>query len=526
MNQLIRILIQKQDSNIVLSNIQEFPPLKIFISHTKLDLENEPKAVNKLLKYLNAENPEKTWFDTGDIVTGSSFKTAIEQGELDTVLLAIVTDAYSSRAWCRRELLIAKQKQRPVVVVNAVQEREIRSFPYAGNTPVIRWNDKPQDAVDLLLQETLRHFYNKETLNKQKCEGDEIIPGSPELLTTVNHKHILYPDPPLGLEEAAVLETTGAQICTPLQRHALKNKLHKRLLVVALSVSQSEDLPKYGMRLAHLESAYLELSRYFLIAGIRLAYGGHLDDKSYTFNLADLLHEPTIEQLRGEVNKDSAPPAELINYIAWPTLTTDKDQARLGTLAEIRQCKRPLGISEKLDPMFVQQPPIHIPIDSPIRRFAWSRGLTEMRTLQTNETNARILIGGRVGQKEHPYEGLMPGILEEALLSIQAKRPIYLIGAFGGCARSIIDTIEGISREELTWKYQKEMPFSEELHEIYKEQKLTWLEYEEIVASLKASGYSGLNNGLTTEENHELAITRSVERMVELIFLGLSKAAK
>jgi hypothetical protein len=528
MNLLIRILLKKQVDHTALTDNQEFPPLKIFISHTKLDLDSEPKVVNSLLNYLKAEHPEKTWFDSGDILIGSPFKDAIERGVLDTVLLAVLTDWYSSRSWCRREVLFAKQNRRPVVVVNAVQEREIRSFPYAGNTPVIRWNGRPQDAVDLLLLETLRHAYAEETLNKQKQEGDITFPGSPELVTMLNQKckAILYPDPPLGPEELALLETAGIQIQTPLQRHALANNLHERSLTIALSVSQSEDLSNFGLHMSHLDSFYLELSRYFLLAGIRLAYGGHLQDGSYTIRLADLLREPIIEQLRDKKSKAAALPAELISYIAWPIPTTDKDKARLGPLVEIFQCARPMGINEMLDPTFIEHPSTNIPVDNPLRRLAWSRGLTEMRALQTSKTSARIVIGGKLGQKENPYKGVMPGILEEALFSIQTKQPIYIIGAFGGCARLVIDAIEGIPREELTWKFQSTIPYSDELRKLYKERKLVWHEYEDILAIIRNCGYNGLNNGLSIEENRELANTRSVERIVELIFLGLNRVTK
>jgi len=34
---------------------------------------------------------------------------------------------------------------------------------------------------------------------------------------------------------------------------------------------------------------------------------------------------------------------------------------------------------------------------------------------------------------------------------------------------------------------------------------------------------SGLRNGLTVDENRELATTRSVDRMIELILAGLQK---
>lgn len=89
---------------------EDAPPVTIFLSHTKMDLEHEPRVVKSLLAHLTATQPEKTWFDSGDISTGSRFAQEIEKGVKDTALLAIVTDSYSSRSWCRKEVLFADRK--------------------------------------------------------------------------------------------------------------------------------------------------------------------------------------------------------------------------------------------------------------------------------------------------------------------------------------------------------------------------------------------------------------------------------
>src|SRR5690606_19662801 len=119
------------------------PPVTIFLSHAKADLNHEPQVVETLISHLSARLPEKTWFDSGNIEAGSCFAKAIEEGVKDAVLLVVLTDSYSSRAWCRREVLLAKFYQRPVIVVDALQRREVRRFPYGGNVPVVRWKDDP-----------------------------------------------------------------------------------------------------------------------------------------------------------------------------------------------------------------------------------------------------------------------------------------------------------------------------------------------------------------------------------------------
>lgn len=521
---LIQILVRRLRPH---AEDEDAPAVTIFLSHTKMDLDREPRVVRALLAHLTATQPEKTWFDSGDITSGSRFAKAIEQGVKDAALLALVTDSYSSRSWCRREVLLAKHYQRPVVVVDAVQEREVRRFPYAGNAPVIRWKGDAQEVVDLLLRETLRHAYSEESLKQRKHPEDAILPGGPELVTVVHrdkNQPLLYPDPPLGPEELAVLSFTGVRVETPLERHVGANNLRGRSLTVALSVSDAEDLGRFGLRASHLESIFLELSRYLLLAGVRLAYGGHLKATGYTMRLADLLRDPIVEQLRGLPPRGEAQPAELVTYLAWPTPSTVRDEARLGPLVEVRRCDRPADLDERVDPVFISLPQVEIPLDSPLHRFAWARGLTVMRERQTGDVAARVIVGGRIGPAGEGYKGRMPGVLEEALLSIRSDRPVYLIGAFGGCARLVLDALEGVSRPELTWNHQRAVPHSEGLRRLYQERGQPWDEFDSIAAFLQGRGLASLNNGLSLEENKELAATRSAERILELVFRGLQQA--
>lgn len=505
------------------------PPVTIFLSHTKMDIEHEPRVVKTLLAHLSATQPEKTWFDSGDISVGSRFAHEIEKGVKDSALLVIMTDSYSSRSWCRKEVLYAKHHQRPVVIVDAVQEREIRRFPYSGNAPVIRW--KAQDAqavIDLLLREVLRHAYAEESLKQRKREGDVVLPAGPELVTIVHlvremdQPIVLYPDPPLGPEELEVLERTGVRVETPMQRHALAHDLRSLNLTVALSISDAEDLRHYGLRTAHLDSLLLDLSRYLLVAGVRLAYGGHLGSEGYTLRLAELLRDPIVEELRGTPKAD-LPTSELVTYLPWPMIASVRDEARLGLLVDMLRCDRPSGIDESLDPTFVVRPEVEVPTHTPLYRFAWSRGLTAMRERQTREVFARVVVGGKLGGATNAYLGRMPGVLEEALLGIRAQRPVYLVGAFGGCARLILDAFDGIERTELTTNYHLALPQGTELKQLYETHNVNWDEFESIADELRACGFSGLNNGLTVDENRELAMSRSAERIVELILQGLQQ---
>jgi hypothetical protein len=83
--------------------------------------------------------------------------------------------------------------------------------------------------------------------------------------------------------------------------------------------------------------------------------------------------------------------------------------------------------------------------DTALRRLAWTRGLTLMRQQMTLETQARLVIGGKL----FGFSGLYPGLVEEAWLSLVTRRPLFLVGFLGGAARAVIDLLDGRDRIEV-----------------------------------------------------------------------------
>jgi hypothetical protein len=147
--------------------------------------------------------------------------------------LAVQTDYFASREWCRREVLAAKRFAVPMVVLNAVQNGEPRSCPYLGNVPSVRWKaDNPlrvEDVVGSVLREVLRcvHFLQAFDVVKRLYALPETfrpIPYPPELLTGMplrgaNGLTYVYPDPPIGAEEYDLLKSLDSTLrfCTPTE---------------------------------------------------------------------------------------------------------------------------------------------------------------------------------------------------------------------------------------------------------------------------------------------------------------------
>ena len=80
---------------------------------------------------------------------------------------------------------------------------------------------------------------------------------------------------------------TGVKVTTPLQRFAVSRPLKEKR--IALSMSESTDIARSGLDALHMDGAMMELSRYLLIKGATLAYGGHLGAAGYTQKLYELV---------------------------------------------------------------------------------------------------------------------------------------------------------------------------------------------------------------------------------------------
>ncbi len=194
--------------------------IQVFISHAK---EDGIKLARTVQRYLHETAGLADFFDATDIAHGSTFKEAIGGGLAGSaVLLAVQTDSYSSREWCRLEVLDAKRVRLPILVLAAVKVGEARSFPYIGNVPVLRWvgNSSLERLVYTLLREVLRQRWFPAHMEALCARADialdhESFIYPPELLTGMLVRsgvereqpiQYLYPDPPLGSEELRLLE--------------------------------------------------------------------------------------------------------------------------------------------------------------------------------------------------------------------------------------------------------------------------------------------------------------------------------
>jgi hypothetical protein len=504
-------------------------PVKLFISHAKQDGQEMADAFRRRILDVT---PAKNFFDAIDIAPGYNFITEIEGKIRESVLVVLQSDAYSSRPWCRREVLMAKRLQRPIIVVNALEHEERRSFPYLGNVPVIRLTDDNHlEIITLALLENLRFLYTSQRI--EGLRAAQRIPAHAAVLTRapeiLDCRHlvpptadagpermlVVYPDPPLGTEELEVLSefSPGLAFTTltmPTDSVSLMNRM------IGLSISGSRNLAPKGFGPTHLRDAMIEFARHLLARGARVAYGGDLNrEGSLTRILFDLV--------RAHNATGSAPYQVIESFLAWPfhlSISQD-DEAALVKVATLERRALP----EDLQAEFGLDPCKTILRDTAQNRYVYARCLTDMREAMNSRLDARLVLGGPL----EGYSGKYPGILEEAYLAMRTGKPLFLVGAFGGCTHALIDLLTGGCPEELTLAYQTRDEGHAALVQEYNRHVslqpslcLEPIDYERLTAFFRDKGISGLDNGLTEEENRRLFEAVDLTEIIFLMLRGMS----
>lgn len=160
--------------------------VNVFLSHSKHDEDGEVIAT-RIRDWIHEHTSLASFIDTRDIPPGHSFEKVISHSIRNSVLLAIRTDTYSSRDWCCREVLQAKQNCVPLIVVDCLRSQEDRAFPYLGNVPTIRMTPcdtgRIASVIGCLLDEIMLHYLwlCRTESPRSANPGMLFLPRAPEL---------------------------------------------------------------------------------------------------------------------------------------------------------------------------------------------------------------------------------------------------------------------------------------------------------------------------------------------------------
>lgn len=499
--------------------------IKLFLSHSKSE-EIGPSYALKVKSYIDETNM-KRFFDATEIAPGFSFSDEIEKHISDSTLIAFETDSYSSRYWCQKEVLSAKKKNRPIIMVNCLNEYEDRVFPASSNVPCVSVSVSDQlNEVDLLrilsaaITETIRFQYSMTLLHTYRNVGwfdksTEILARPPEIRKMFEFKdqgitEVCYPEPPVYPEEADWHSMVGVRAITPLWAPTEKDRLLDKEIGISVSdriednFSKTHSHPNQLLRLAQ------DLARHLFARSATLVYGGDLRPNGFTEFILDEARILT-ERLRTTQFK-------VQNHLAWPLYVENQEikawRAKHQKLMNTVTHSLPEDVSSGI------QSDVFLEPNTTSNSFIWSRSLTNMRESLIDCTKVRISVGG----KASGYKGKMPGVLEEIMLAINKSQPLFLLGGFNGIVDDVCNAILTKSTPNtLTeeWQILNNSGYSE-LQE-YARKRNHHCDYQEIISTLHGMTVSELAGrvGLNTDEYIQLMKSPFIDECTNLILKGL-----
>ena len=255
---------------------------------------------------------------------------------------------------------------------------------------------------------------------------------------------------------------------------------------VGISVSEppDEDLEKNGLTIYHLRDFIVELTRFLISNNTQIIYGGALNYNLGKINFTQILIELAENYYAGySKQKSNIPVPLLINYSAYPYCRYIKEnEAKIKANLKIKDKKYLVGFK-------------FFPENCEGIEEEKCKYLSEMRKAMSEYEDSRILVGGKL-KGECGYSG----ILEEALYAIQNKKPLFLIGAFGGATKEIIKLLKGEESEFLN-------------------KDIDGLKVKEIIKPHLLS--NNKLNPLSLEENNKLFQSKNIHELVFLILKGI-----
>lgn len=267
-------------------------------------------------------------------------------------------------------------------------------------------------------------------------------------------------------------------------------------LDIALSVSDSLDLSRLGLTTAHCEQAVAEIARAVFLAGGSITYGGWPRPEGFTQVLLD-------EVLKYSDNRKALTLcASLSEHAAMSDDEVDAMDRRLGTSAELVLLGpdgRPMTVAEREQARRDGELPTEL---SPQERAA---ALSAMRAHVTAATAARVLVGGKLRN----FQGAVPGLVEEALCSVAAGRPLYVSAGFGGAAAAVV---RALGHDDLAWAPDGFPAGSDD---------------DGVAAALAAlteqARLSAVDDGLSEHDRRQLSATHRPGTIATLVVQGLAR---
>ena len=202
--------------------------IQVFLSHSKHDHDNSGESVaNGIRDWIHANSLLDSFFDVHDIPPGLPFdEVLLHQITSGGAIVAVHTDSYSSRAWCRREVIEAKRRLVPMIVVDCLQDVDPRGMAYLGNVPIVRMEPGQTDRFAIiascLLDEIFRTWLWRSRVAPYRSDFPMVLftARPPELIALAavplgdkdSVPTIIYPDPMLSADEEKLFKAISPEV--------------------------------------------------------------------------------------------------------------------------------------------------------------------------------------------------------------------------------------------------------------------------------------------------------------------------
>jgi hypothetical protein len=262
---------------------------------------------------------------------------------------------------------------------------------------------------------------------------------------------------------------------------------------VGLSVSDSADLGRLGLTVRHAEIAVAEIARAVLVNGGSVTYGGWIMPSGFT----DLLMH--------EVRRFGTRDGSITFCLAYP----EHRKIDLSVLLDFDEGLGAAGRPIYLDVDGHEMDPRNGRDEGGVKvtkRKTLRASYTGLRRFMAERTDARVVVGGKLSG----FLGAMPGVIEEAITSVQAGQPLYVAGGFGGAAAAIAREV-GI--DELSW-LPPDMPQHVETPAVR-------AAMNDLRAAIDATTWNVFDNGLDLERTQQLASSHRASEIASFVSGGL-----
>jgi hypothetical protein len=207
----------------------------------------------------------------------------------------------------------------------------------------------------------------------------------------------------------------------------------------------------------------------------------------------------------------------LINLVPWPDgpALSESERDFLSDVLRIEQIGLPPALTGEAEEK----------LGSSVEGKAYlrARALTELRRKLTERCTARICLGG----KTRGYQGRLPGIVEEALLALEANQPVYLSAIFGGATADTINALSGEPMPVDAWEPADGFAaaFVTLANQTEPGEPDAMLDPAGVWQRLSAMGIGTLcrDNGLSADENERLFRAQSASEVIDWLVVGLTR---